>query len=182
MSIQGRPQQRCRAAILGVIGGIVSRLQSGQHNVGSATRRFSAMDCAPSTSRLNVKRKAYPLSKHRFARPAAQALECAAEQGRFEEFLDIVFTKQDSLGLKSWTSFAADARVANMTQYQKCSKAGAQMPRIEQGFSLARKLGVSGTPTLFVNGWSFPKPPTKVELVAAISAILAGRKPFAKAE
>lgn len=43
----------------------------------------------------------FPIGNHRFARPAARAAECAATSGDFGPFLDTVFAKQDSLGLKS---------------------------------------------------------------------------------
>ncbi|MGQ0765436.1 MAG: DsbA family protein [Gemmatimonadota bacterium] len=57
----------------------------------------------------------FPLPSHRFAKPAAQAAECAAEAGRFAQFVDLVFQKQDSLGLLSFTSMAA--RPAWLTRF-----------------------------------------------------------------
>ena len=44
----------------------------------------------------------YPIGSHRFAVPAARAAECASRQGRFAQFVSVVFHSQDSLGLKSW--------------------------------------------------------------------------------
>ena len=43
-----------------------------------------------------------PLNMHRFAEISAVAAECAEEQDRFVEFVEVVFQKQDSIGLKSW--------------------------------------------------------------------------------
>src|SRR5438093_351413 len=56
--------------------------------------------------RLAVTFVHFPLSFHRFARPGAVAAECANVQGHFGEFVDLVYEKQDSLGFKSWSSFA----------------------------------------------------------------------------
>jgi protein-disulfide isomerase len=53
----------------------------------------------------------YPLPMHRFAIPAARAAECAGEQDRFAEMHDALFSKQDSLGLKSWMSFASETAI-----------------------------------------------------------------------
>src|SRR5262249_27765533 len=46
----------------------------------------------------------FPLSIHRFARPAARAAECARTSGRFFEFVSAVFAKQDSMGLRTWSA------------------------------------------------------------------------------
>src|SRR5262245_50946682 len=39
----------------------------------------------------------FPLAGHRFARPAAQAVECAHRQGRHLQMVDLLYKKQDSL-------------------------------------------------------------------------------------
>lgn len=119
-----------------------------------------------------------PLSSHRFAQPAARAVECAHDLGRFEELLDQFYAKQDSLGLKSWASFASDAGIDDTSAIQTCAINTAQAPMIETGIALAAALGINGTPTVLVNGWRFPSPPSIAELAAAADAILEGRSPF----
>ena len=61
----------------------------------------------------------FPLSYHPSARPAARALECARSHDAFERFLDSVFEKQDSLGAKSWVSYATDAGIADTATFSK---------------------------------------------------------------
>jgi len=45
-----------------------------------------------------------PLAYHRFALSAARAAECAAREHLLHDWIDAVYNKQDSLGLKSWGS------------------------------------------------------------------------------
>ena len=62
-----------------------------------------------------------PLSYHRLAFHAAKASECAAEQGRFEEMYQLLFRKQDSLGLKSFGGFAAESGVPDIVAFESCT-------------------------------------------------------------
>jgi protein-disulfide isomerase len=119
----------------------------------------------------------FPLSPHRFARPAARAAECADDQNAFMPFIDLVFRKQDSLGLKSWTSYADEAGVPDTAQFGICTRRTDSVPRIEEGRALGRRIGVTGTPTILVNGWRLPRVPSDSQLLRIVSDILAGRKP-----
>jgi protein-disulfide isomerase len=120
----------------------------------------------------------YPLRMHRFAMPAARAAECANDQGRFGELHDVIYDKQDSLGLKSWASYARDAGVPDTARFARCAAAVALMPRVDAGLALGKKVGVRGTPTVIVNGWRYSAPPQAEEFVRVIGALLAGREPF----
>jgi protein-disulfide isomerase len=117
----------------------------------------------------------YPLSYHRFARPAARAAECASRQDRFAEYVDVVYRKQDSLGLKSWASYGSDAAVADTGALALCARDTAQVTRIERGVQLGSHLEVRGTPTVLVNGWRFAEPPGDSVLTEAIARLLAGK-------
>jgi len=117
-----------------------------------------------------------PIASHRFAEPAARAAECAFLQGRFESFLDRVYARQDSLGLKSWVSFARDAGVVDTIPFAKCVAANLPTPAIARGTALAKRLRIEGTPTVLLNDWRFGSPPTEQELETAIDTILS-RKP-----
>lgn len=113
----------------------------------------------------------FPLNGHRFARPAAHAAECAADQGRFIGMSDQLFAKQDSLGLKSWESFATDAGVDDRKRFQACLTSP-QAPVIDTGVATGMRIGILGTPTVLVNGWLTPMPPTDSALRAAITNAL----------
>ena len=130
-------------------------------------------------SKVNVSFVHYPLSIHRFARPAARAAECAASQARFGPFVEVVFANQDSLGLKSWTSMARDAGLGDSTTFARCL-ATIDAARVDSGVAVARRLGLNGTPTVIVNGWRVPNPSSE-ELPRAIEDLLSGRDPYPKA-
>ena len=102
----------------------------------------------------------YPLSMHRFARPAALASECAEIQGRFEAFANRLLEGQDSFGLKSWAAFANDAGISDTAEFGRCIRRRTSSARLESGIREAQSLKVRGTPTIFINGWRYPHPPT----------------------
>jgi len=112
----------------------------------------------------------FPLKFHHFAMPAARASECAALQGRFSPFHDLIYALQDSLGLKSWGSYAHDAGVADTVGFERCIGGSQQFSRIEAGIEAAKRFDVHATPTVLVNGWEFPIPPNAEELDSAISS------------
>lgn len=97
----------------------------------------------------------FPIAGHRFALPAARAAECAGGQGRFGAMRTGMFAKQDSLGLKSWESFAQDAGVPDLDQFNTCAADTARVKRIADGIALGERLQIRGTPTLIINGWLY---------------------------
>lgn len=136
----------------------------------------AAMEEAPTGYSLRIIHT--PIPSHRFALPAARAAECALGQGRLAEFLDVVFDKQDSLGLKSWSSYAVDAGVSDSSAIGECAKGDKSYPRIEAGLKMAEAFAVRGTPTIIVNGWRYPTSPTKSELQRVLTLAKQGRPAF----
>jgi protein-disulfide isomerase len=122
----------------------------------------------------------FPLSGHRFAIPAAQAAECAGEQGKFEAMHDALFEQQQSFGLKPWTDVARIAGVSDLLAFDACTKREGQSPRIQAGQRLAADLGAKGTPTLLVNGWMLGGPPSLDKLQSMVSTLLSGKYLSAK--
>jgi protein-disulfide isomerase len=101
----------------------------------------------------------YPLKGHRFAAPAARAAECAREQGGFPAFVDHVFEKQDSLGLKSWASFAREAGIRDTATFSRCAAQQGTPTQVTAGITAGTLIHVTGTPTVIINGWRFARPP-----------------------
>lgn len=119
----------------------------------------------------------YPLSGHRFAEPAARIVECAGEQGRFEEMHDRLFEQQDQFGMKLWREFAIGAGVPDLAAFESCILKTDPIPRVVEGKRLGQQLNIQGTPTLIINGWKLSVPPSAEELDRMVRAILAGRSP-----
>ena len=117
----------------------------------------------------------FPLDFHRFARPAARVAECADRQGRFAEMQALIFDKQDSLGLKTWLSYAVEAGIQDTIGFALCAKDTARMARVEAGATLGQRLNVIATPTILVNGWRFTGIPDSLR--AIVARIASGRDP-----
>jgi protein-disulfide isomerase len=95
----------------------------------------------------------FPLDNHRWAIPAAIAAECAHRQDRFAAMYRLLFAQQDSFGLKTWTTYAVEAKVPDMKAFETCSSLPADsFPRIASGRELGQRTGVTGTPTVWING------------------------------
>ena len=119
-----------------------------------------------------------PLSIHRFAIRAAHAAECAYAQGKFDEFLETVFSAQDSIGLAPWSTFAYRSGVADPSRFERCMGSDTVPARVLAGQDLAAELRIRATPTVMVDGWLFRRPLTKDEVLEVIEDLAAGRKPF----
>lgn len=114
----------------------------------------------------------FPLTKHRFAVQAAQAAECASARGHFAGFIDAVYAKQDSLGLKSWGSYAREAGIADTAAITRCARDPSPPKRLEAGRELGLRWEVLGTPTVIINGLRYANPPTNDEIDRIIRDVL----------
>jgi protein-disulfide isomerase len=99
----------------------------------------------------------WPLRQHRLAYPAARASECAAAQGRFVQFHDLLFSRPNELGITPFREFAADAGVSDLSAFDACFAKTEPVPSIEKDMEEAKRVGGTGTPTVIVNGWLFPR-------------------------
>jgi protein-disulfide isomerase len=95
----------------------------------------------------------FPLPSHERALPMAIASECADRQGRFKEMYTTLYVQADSIGKKPWAAIASDARIADIPAFEACAKLPAgTFKRIDSGLTLGRRIGVRGTPTVYING------------------------------
>jgi protein-disulfide isomerase len=90
--------------------------------------------------------------RHPFAREAALASECAARQGRFANMHDVLFGHADSIGIRRWSAFAADAGVPDMEHFNRCLSDSSVAAAVDRDALAASKLGGRGTPTFILNG------------------------------
>ena len=92
-----------------------------------------------------------PLSFHPNAVPAALAALAALEQGRFWEYVDRVYANQETLDRAALLEHARAVGL-DVEQFRNDFGSEAHVAAIETDIGLAGQVGVSGTPTLFVNG------------------------------
>lgn len=96
--------------------------------------------------------KHFPLdSIHPFARKAAVASECAAEQGKFWEYADSLFTSTQGLGEDALKSMA-NLIGLNTKKFAACLESDKYADKVEANQQEGIKYGVRGTPGNIVNG------------------------------
>lgn len=106
-----------------------------------------------------------PLPYHAMAYPAARAAECAADQGRFEAYHNILFEKFDSLETVSFNALAKEVGVPELEKFAACNARTDPIPRVDSDRALALDtLQIKGTPTVIVNGLMYSFAPPLPEL------------------
>ena len=89
------------------------------------------------------------LPGHRTSTQAAEAVECAKDQGRFFAMHDRLFLDQDH-SLDNMETHAQDIGL-DLQRYKLCMSAHLKRGILEQDIADARIYGVTGTPTFFIN-------------------------------
>lgn len=98
----------------------------------------------------------YPLPFHQHAQQTAVAARCAGEQGKYWEYHDLLFEKNEDWSAK--TKIEADLKSyaqslgLNTNQFSTCLNSDKYDQAIKDDLALGAKVGVSGTPTFFING------------------------------
>ena len=108
--------------------------------------------------RIRVIYHYFPLAFHPWARKAAEAAACAQRQNTaaFWALHDFFFAHQREFSpadlpgrLSDWVKTEADL---DHTQFQRCVANSLTSGDVDQDIALGTELGVSATPTVFVNG------------------------------
>jgi protein-disulfide isomerase len=81
--------------------------------------------------------------------------------------------------LKPWWQLAEESGLKDSAAFAICLSRKRASALIDSGAVLGGRFNVHGTPTVFMNGWRFPNPPTVDELARVATALLAGKKPTA---
>jgi protein-disulfide isomerase len=94
--------------------------------------------------------KDFPLPMHSRAEKAAEAARCASKQNKFWEFHDEIFHSKEL----DVDQLKAQARALKLDsdQFDKCLDSGAEAAAVEHDRKEGLRLGISGTPSFFVNG------------------------------
>ncbi|MFH1834859.1 MAG: thioredoxin domain-containing protein [Methanobacteriota archaeon] len=95
--------------------------------------------------------KHFPLAFHSYAKKAAEASECARDQGKFWEYHDKLFENQNKLDKDSLKKYAGELGLDANT-FNKCLDSGTKTALVENNFEEGKSLGVTGTPSFFING------------------------------
>lgn len=106
---------------------------------------------------ISFEYKHFPLSNiHNFAIQAAVAAEAAGQQDKFFEFHDMLFENQGT-----WSGAASPGSIfigyaeelgLDIELFRNQMKSSILRDKVKSEFDEGRKLGISGTPTFFLNG------------------------------
>lgn len=93
-----------------------------------------------------------PLTQiHEHAQKAAEAGECADEQGKFWELHDAIFANQQAMTVPDLKKYAADLRL-DTGKFNACLDGGKYAEEVKKDVADAEKVGATGTPSFFING------------------------------
>ncbi|MBL8204142.1 MAG: thioredoxin domain-containing protein [Blastocatellia bacterium] len=112
----------------------------------------------------------FPLEKHAEAFQAAEAAEAARAQGKYWEYTALLLQHQSALGKDKLIAYAAQLNL-DAQQFRSALDTGQFADAVQRDRQEGLRLGVSGTPTLFVNGRRVAEPSYEA-LKAAIEAAL----------
>lgn len=99
---------------------------------------------------VKVVLKNLPLRMHKFADPAARAALAAKEQGKYWEFHDELFSTK-KLSDKAIENIATKLGL-DITKWKNDMNSPVVRQQINVDTQDAQKAGVTGTPTIFING------------------------------
>ncbi|MFH0971291.1 MAG: thioredoxin domain-containing protein [Candidatus Micrarchaeota archaeon] len=93
----------------------------------------------------------FPLTEiHPLAQKAAEASECARDQGRFEDYRDMLFNNQNALSIANLKSYASKLGL-NRNDFDGCLDSGRKAAIIERDLQEGNNRGVHGTPAYFLS-------------------------------
>lgn len=129
------------------------------------------------TGKVRFVYRHFPLNNiHPRAQPAAEASECAADQVDFYEYIELVFSNSSdtsTLSDESLRNYAVGLGASGAT-FDTCFDGNAKAGRVQQDVNSGAALGVSSTPTFFVNSRRIAGFQTAAQLGAAVDQEMGG--------
>jgi len=88
---------------------------------------------------------------HPQSEKAAEASECAAQQGKFWQAVDLFYQHQSDLSMPSLNRYAGELGLKSR-EFVGCLQKGKMVSRVAQDIRDGEALGVHATPTFFIDG------------------------------
>ncbi len=103
------------------------------------------------SGKLKLVYRDFPGPNHHQALAAAEAAQCAAEQNRFWEYHDALFTNHEPGTKWDFSALAKDVGL-QPSLFEACRKEHRYREEVLKDLQDGLKLGVTSTPTFFING------------------------------
>lgn len=91
----------------------------------------------------------FPLEFHKQAPKAAEAAQCAGDQGKYREMHDKIFDNQSTIEVADLKKYAAEIGLAT-DSFNSCLDSGKYVSEVNKDSDDGRRVAVSGTPTFFI--------------------------------
>ncbi|MBS3060197.1 MAG: DsbA family protein [DPANN group archaeon] len=126
---------------------LIDRFQSQDPNWEAAIPKLREY---AEQGRIKLVYRDFPLSIHPNAQKAAEAGQCANDQGKFWDMHDKIFENQQSMGISSLKQYAGSIGL-NQETFDQCLDSGKHQDEVRDDFNAGVQLGVEGTPTFVIN-------------------------------
>ena len=103
---------------------------------------------------------------------AAEAGQCAFDQGMFWEYHDLLYANAPAISVDSLKEYAAELGL-DTARFDACLDSGQNKEKTAQSEKEARQLALPGTPAFLVNGQKVIGPSSFETLATAIDTVLA---------
>jgi protein-disulfide isomerase len=106
------------------------------------------------TGKVKLVFRDVPVAHDEYAQKAAEAAECADDQGKFWEYHDILFEKQMEWSVEGVDKLKEYARTLglDMRKFNDCLDSGKHADEVQKDLKDAISYGAKTTPTIFING------------------------------
>ena len=123
---------------------------------------FECAACKTLATSLEAAAKTYPNSVrvvwknlpneslHKMATPSAIAAHCADQQKKFWEYHDALFARQNALSETQFTLIANELDL-DAKKFQSCYEERDTLPIVKKDYEEGLALGLTSTPTIFIN-------------------------------
>jgi len=146
---------------------------------------FRCPYCKRSAADLQQIRDRYPkevrflyrhLPTHPHSRDAALASECGRRQQAFNAYHDVLFAESDSIGEKTWTSFASSSGIRDTSAFLACMQGALVDADVVADSAAAVELQIRGTPTMLINNLMYRGSHGFLQLDSAVQRALRERR------
>ena len=101
------------------------------------------------TGKVKLVFRDFPLGFHPSAQPAAEAAQCAGDQGMYYEMHDKIFDNQDLLGQNLYSTWAEELGL-DVDEFDECVSSGKYTSEVQKDMADGSSAGVTGTPSFFI--------------------------------
>jgi protein-disulfide isomerase len=139
----------------GPAGAPVTIIEFSDFECPFCTRVVPSIDEAVKTygDQIRVVFRQFPLNIHPRAQKAAEASLCAHEQGKFWQMHDAMFADQKKLEVADLKA-KASALGVDQAKFDQCLDGSKFAAQVATDLADGQKVGVTGTPAIFINGRS----------------------------